>query len=449
MEGKKERFLMLLFSRHITNRLHYVAGFIGKELFNQPIQVTADLQEFSAYNGPRINYSAERIDDVFNVTPHTLLFETVIRPQEIKCFEVYKRKAFFRTFRGDFEFDIFAAVFYLISRYEEYLPHNKDAYGRYAYTASLAFKEDFLHLPLINYWLEDFKAALQHVFPQIVFYRRAFKFIPTYDIDMAWSYRNKGFIRNAGGMVRSILKNDWGAVRERLAVLQNKRKDPFDSFEWLDALHLYCRIKPYYFFLVAERRRIYDKNIPPSNKAMQELILYHSTKGTVGIHPSWQSSDKPKLLKQEVGWLEFITGEEIKHSRQHYIRLHLPQTYRRLMAVGIEKDFSMGYGTINGFRASVASSFYWYDLEKDEATELMVFPFCFMDANAFYEQKLVPHQALAELMKYYQTIKLVNGMMCTIWHNSFLGTAPMFKGWREAYEIFLKEEVYWDSYMST
>lgn len=436
---------MLLLCTHITNRLQYVAAFIGKELFNQPIDLTADARAFSSYTGPRINYTRDKIEGTFNIAPHTLLFETIIREQDIDCFEVNRRKAFFRIDNSDLAFDILAGVFYLLSRYEEYLPHNKDEYGRYAHTASLAYREDFLHLPLVNYWLEDFKLALKQMYPQLLFHRHAFKFIPTYDIDMAWSYRNKGFVRNAGGTVRSILKNDWSAVKERLAVLQNKRKDPFDSFEWLDALHLYCRLRPYYFFLVAERRRIYDKNIPPSNKAMQELIAYHSTKGTVGIHPSWQSSDNPRLLKQEIGWLEFITGEPIKHSRQHYIRLHLPQTYRQLIAIGIDKDFSMGYGTINGFRASVASSFYWYDLEKDQATNLVIFPFCFMDANAFYEQKLAPHQALAELMKLYQAIRNVNGIMCTIWHNSFLGTSPMFKGWREVYEIFLKEEVYWDS----
>ncbi len=446
MEGKKERFLMLLFSIHITNRLRYVAGFIGKELFNEPFQLTSDPEEFNQYKGIKINYSAERMDgQVFNLAPHALLFEQDIHQQDVQCFEINKRKAFFKANNSDLAFDIFAAVFYLLSRYEEYLPHNKDIYGRYAHAGSIAFKEEFLHLPLVNYWLEDLKLALKRVFPEALFHRHTFKFIPTYDIDMAWSYRNKGFVRNAGGALRSVLKNDWAAVKERIAVLQNKRKDPFDSYEWLDALHLYCRVRPYYFFLLAERRRIYDKNIPPSNKAMQELIFYHSTKGTVGIHPSWQSSDDPKLLKQEIGWLEFITGESIKHSRQHFIRLHLPNTYRQLIAAGIEKDFSMGYGTINGFRASVASSFYWYDLEKEEATNLMIFPFCFMDANAYYEQKLTPPQALAELMKFYQSIRQVNGMMCTIWHNSFVGTAPMFKGWKEVYEIFLKEEVYWDS----
>ena len=60
----------------------------------------------------------------------------------------------------------------------------------------------------------------------------------------------------------------------------------------------------------------------------------------------------------------------------------------------------MGYGSINGFRASVASSFYWYDLEKEEATTLRIFPFCFMDANSYYEQRQTTAQAMTELMRY-------------------------------------------------
>jgi len=55
----------------------------------------------------------------------------------------------------------------------------------------------------------------------------------------------------------------------------------------------------------------------------------------------------------------------ITQSRQHYIRFNLPEGYQRLIAAGITDDYSMGYGSVNGFRASVASSFYWYDLEKE------------------------------------------------------------------------------------
>jgi hypothetical protein len=177
---------------------------------------------------------------------------------------------------------------------------------------------------------------------------------------------------------------------------------------------------------------------------LQDLIQYHAKGYHLGIHPSWQSGDNPDLLKEEIEWLAYISGQAIRSSRQHYIRMTLPETYRLLIDSGIQRDFSMGYGKINGFRASVASSFYWYDLKKEEATNLELYPFCFMDANAFFEQQISPKDAMQELMQFYRTIKKVNGLMVTIWHNEFLGTQPRFKGWKEVYEVFLKEEVYWD-----
>jgi hypothetical protein len=38
----------------------------------------------------------------------------------------------------------------------------------------------------------------------------------------------------------------------------------------------------------------------------------------------------------------------------------------------------------------------------------------------------------------------VKGLMITIWHNNFFGSDPAFKGWKEVYELFLEEVVYWD-----
>ena len=97
----------------------------------------------------------------------------------------------------------------------------------------------------------------------------------------------------------------------------------------------------------------------------------------------------------------------------------------------------MGYGSINGFRASVASPFYWYDLEKGEQTPLLLFPFCYMEANSFYEQHFSPQQALEELYHYYNVVKAVNGTFIMIWHNHFLGTDRLYAGWREVYEQFI------------
>lgn len=139
-------------------------------------------------------------------------------------------------------------------------------------------------------------------------------------------------------------------------------------------------------------------------------------------------------------WLAEMSG--IKHitiSRQHYIKLSMPSTYLTLIEAGIQNEFSMGYGSINGFRASVTSPFFWYDLEKDVATSFRIHPFCFMDANAYYEQKQHAEQAYEELMHYYTVCKNVNGTLITIFHNHFLGTAKEFEGWNKMYEQFIAQ----------
>ena len=435
---------MLLYSQHNSPRLSYIAGLTGKEIFNEPIRLTTDKNLFIAGNGPKINYSDARItEEEFFLPPHPLLFETGIREQEINCFSFQEQVVFFKS-NGDYPFDIFAAGFYLLSRYEEWLPHEPDHYGRFSYRSSLAFRENFLEVPLINYWLEQFKKSLLEKFPSLLFRIKDFKFIPSYDIDIAYSYKHKGFKRNCGGFARSFLKGEWSSLVDRWDVLFRKKKDPFDVYEWLDSLHLYCRTRAYYFFLLAGKQKGVDKNISPEKDEMKSLIAYHANGYTVGIHPSWQSGDDEQVLRKEIDCLRNISGKPVRYSRQHYIRMSMPETYRKLINAGIERDFSMGYGGANGFRASIASSFYWYDLEEEKQTELRLFPFCFMDANSFYEHQQTPGDAFSELMGYYRKIKRVNGLMITIWHNHFFGTDPLFSGWKEVYEVFLKEEIYWD-----
>jgi hypothetical protein len=437
--------MLLLYSPHITSRLRYIVDLIGRELFDEPITLTADREEYAGYAGPRLNYSnAEMDEDEFFLRNTSLLQETSIRPMEIECFELNFHKAFFPT-EGDFPFDVFAAAFYLISRYEEYLPGAPDEYGRFDHTRSLAWREGFLDIPLVNIWIQEFRKALARKYPGLAFRYPSFKFIPTYDIDVAYSYLHKDWKRNLGGFLLSLSRGEWSRLRDRINVLRGRQQDPFDAYEWLDSVHLYCRLRAYYFFLAAARQKGVDRNIPPNGPGLQDLVRYHAAGYRVGIHPSWQSGDKESSLKEEIEWMECMTEKEVIRSRQHYIRLTLPKTYRLLIKYGIQQDFSMGYGSINGFRASIASSFYWYDLEKEETTTLRLFPFCFMDANSFYEQHDTPAQAMRELMHYYHLIRKVNGLMVTIWHNTFLGNDPQFAGWKKLYEVFLKEEVYWDA----
>lgn len=425
---------MLLVYSHITSsRLQYTVGYLCNELLGIPCRITIDPEEFNQYDGPKINYSNRQLTGTaYWIVPQGLLHEEGIKEQNITVSHINGLPAFFATDTGDAGFDILAASFYLLSRYEEYRPHTLDEYGRYAHQNSIAFTNNFLHLPLINCWVQQLAQQWQQRWPNLPIKPAAYSFLPTYDIDIAYSYRYKGFVRTVGGALQNP-----ATMLQRAAVLLFGKKDPFNSYNTLHQLHEQYHLHPRYFFLVAAKNGVYDKNILPHKKAMWSLVSKHARRYHIGIHPSWQSGDTPALLLQEMTQLAEMAEQTITHSRQHYIRFTLPQGYKHLLEAGITDDYSMGYGSINGFRASVAQPFYWYDLHEEKATALRLHPFCYMDANCYYEQRQSPAEALAELQQYHQTCKQVGGELCTIWHNNFLGTDKAFAGWRDVYQQFL------------
>ncbi|TBR20236.1 MAG: hypothetical protein EPO57_00915 [Chitinophagaceae bacterium] len=432
---------MILFANTISPRLRYVTSFIGNEIIGKDFILTSDRNYFSEYEGAKINYSNFQIvADEFKIENISLLFEKGVEPQKITCFEFEKSKAFFKS-SGDFPFDVFAASFYLISRYEEYFDHVKDEYGRYAHEQSLASKENFLSIPLVNMWIQELKKKLQQKFPTYQFRNQKIKLQLTYDIDEAYSYLHKSWWRTAGGMAKSIVTSQWSFFLERINVLYGKIKDPYDSFQWMNEIHGKTKTQPIYFFHVGSQTSRYDKNILPSVPAFRQLVKNLSKKYVMGVHPSWKSNANTLQLKVEIETLEDITEKKITTSRQHFLRFSIPHTFRNLIQAGITDDYSMGYGGVNGFRASVASPFFWYDLQNERATNLLLHPFCFMDATSFYQRKNSPEQAFAELNEYYDLIKSVNGEMIIIWHNNFLGTDKRFTGWREMYERFILERL--------
>jgi hypothetical protein len=434
VEGKIKKIMSLLIYSHTSSsRLQYICHFIFQEQLGVGYKFTIDSEAFRAHDGPKLNYSDSKFSsNEFQVVPHTLLFEKNIREQAIHCFEWNKTIAFFKSESGDAGFDIFAASFYLLTRYEEYLPHTKDEYGRFPHTASLAYRVGFLNKPLVQIWIADLAKKIETVFPEISFKHPSFRFTPTYDIDIAYSFKGKGWLRNIGGFLKS-------PSLSRVAVLVGLQKDPYDVYQLLHELHSKHTLSAVYFFLVASSRGQYDKNISPYSFRMWRLFKQHAKKYTIGIHPSWKSYGNVHTIRKEKKILESATDKPITLSRQHYIRLNLPETYEELIEAGITQEYSMGYGSINGFRASVAAPFFWYNLAKENTSPLRIFPFCWMDANSFYEQQQDANTSLSELQYYLQQCQAVNGQMITIVHNNFLGTGLLFKGWRAMYEQFIAQ----------
>lgn len=429
---------MLLYAEHITPRLTYIIDYLAHHVFLAPINITQRRDEALHYDGALINYSTERIREIeWFLRPSGLLEEKGIRTVHPPVSLYENRILLFPQVDSDFPFDVFSALFYLLSRYEEYLDSPKDAFGRFSHKQSLAWKHDFLQIPLADYWLEDVKKSLQQRYPHITFRNAEFSFTPTYDIDIAWSYLHKGWYRNAGGLIRDLLQLKTSDITERMHVLAHWQLDPYDVYDWLENTHLTYHLKPIYFFLLSNGSHPLDKNIHPRKKALRKLLKDLSNINTIGVHPSMESNADNAVFIKELAHFKEITGQAPACSRQHYLYVQLPDTYRQLITAGIERDYSMGYGTVNGFRASTSKSFLWYDLLRETSTPLQLFPFAFMDANAFYVSKSDPAATLQELIDLYGHVKAVNGQFITVFHNHILGTGSQFRGWKEMYCAFL------------
>lgn len=421
---------MIVFSKNNSPRLQYIIN----TLFGDKVVITNDIEKFKISSLKKINYSQHKLgsEDIW-IKPCNFLFENNIKQQNISVSYWDDLPVFFETI-SDIPFDLLSASFYLITRYEEYFDDfEKDLYNNYHHKNSLAFKANFLHLPLVNLWLKKIDKQFQ-----LNISLGSFNFTPTFDVDIAFAYKHHSFLKNFAGFFLDI-QQKRNMFFDRLKTLLNVKKDTYDNFDFLKDLHSRFKIKTIYFFLVAHQRSLLDKNAKYNSKGMIDLINKTSNSTQIGIHPSFLSNKNKDLLKKEIEYLKKTSNQKITKSRQHYLQLKFPETYENLIENGIEEDYTLGYGTNNGFRASYTNSFFWYNLKKETSTNLLLHPFCYMDSNSIFEQKLSNTEAFQEMISYYNTVKSVNGSFIFILHNHFMANNENGKKWKDVYVNFLEE----------
>jgi hypothetical protein len=425
---------VLVYSLFESPRLHFILHWVFREQLQLAYRITADTTEWNNWDGWKLNYSREDLPGAaLRIIPQGLLQEEGIRQQPLAV-NRWKHSTilFYNQPAAAVPFDLFSAAFYLLSRYEEYLPHKTDKHGRYTPEQSAAGQYAFLQQPVVDEWICQLKAILERQYKAALPVRE-FTYLPSYDIDIAWRYRYKSALRTAGGYLRDFVRLNWGDIAERRAVLTGRKKDPYDSFAWLDECHAKYKLQPLYFFLLGTLSR-FDRNADPQLPAMQELMRSLTAKYETGIHPSYSSHEDISRLRQEINILYNVTGVPVTRSRQHYIKFSLPETYKRLEAAGITADYSMGYASCNGFRAGTSCSFAWYDLSMETTTALRIHPFAFMEATSKFYGGQSPDAAFAEWERLYHAVRKVNGCFTSIWHNHILGTHKDSRGWRALYE---------------
>ena len=401
---------IIVFTEKITNRIEYIFDFIFHDFSGIDYKTTTDFQEFSQSDLPKINFSNLFIENEINLNVDELLLETTIR-----------KDVDYSTLNE------LGKCFYWLSRYEEYIakPEQFDEHNRF-----LGSDLDYSK-PIVDEICLEIQHKIKTKFPETSFKQRVFKQINTHDIDYAWKYLYHSPKIKYGSFFKKIVKGNFAEAKQQIKVLNQQKKDPYDTFDYLKTLAEKHQIETIFFWLLGDYST-FDKNHHWENEAQKKLITTIITWAEIGIHPSYQTNTQEDKLKTEINRLEKIINQPIKKSRQHFIKLSFPHTYQQLLINKISEDYTMGFPHQLGFRAGTSTPYKWFDLSTNEQTLLIIYPFVAMDVTLKNYLKLTPQQALEEIKQLKQTIKAVNGTFITLFHQSNLNED--WAEWRKVYE---------------
>lgn len=426
--------MLLILTTEVTPRLRYTAGVIITALLGIEVKITASVGEYLAFDGPKLRYGSLASEEGPFQEAATLLFETGTGLAEVPVARQEGLPVLFPV--SDplslLPFDPFAAAFYMLTRYEEYQPFEKDRYGRFPARSSIAWREKFLDRPVVNEWAAQLGRCLTERFPGLATRMPSYRYTPTVDIDHAWCYRGRSFVRTLGGFGRSVSRGRLGEAGERLAVLAGMAEDPYDSYDFTFDLHGRFGQHPLWFILFADYGGN-DNNVTLASGRFGRLLKSLDRHGMVGIHPSLSSGKHHEKLEDEVFGLGEALGREVAVSRQHFLKISMPSTYRSLLQLGITDDYSMGYPEQTGFRAGIAAPFPFFDLTRNSETSLMIHPVSVMDVTLKDHLRLTERECLETAERIIGQVKRAGGEFVSLWHNESLGGRGRWSGWQELY----------------
>lgn len=430
--------MLLIYSPVSTPRLHYILDVIFRDILGIEYSLTKDATAFRDSHLPKLSYADAPIGDEPFICSTKLLSERGIHVQDISVFDWGTSKAFFATHhKYVFPFDPFAASFYLVSRYEEYLPHERDIHDRFDVKDSLAWKKGFLQKPLVDIWAMQIRDMLLQKYPSLPYKKRSYRYISTIDIDNAYAFKEKGIVRTAGALAKSLAQLRFNEFLNRVMVLAGLRHDPYDTYEMLFEIQKSHDITCIYFFLLGDYAEN-DKNVPVTSKKLQSLIKNIADYNACGIHPSYASNSSPEKIAIEKSRLKKIIRREVTRSRQHFLMLKFPTTYRSLIEQDITDDYTMGHAGDVGFRAGTCTSFLFYDLDREATTRLRIHPFAVMDATFRYYLKIKPGEALNMIRSLADEVRAVDGTFISLWHNESISEVSPWEHWKDLYSQMVK-----------
>lgn len=413
-----------------SNRLEYVC----RQIFNRWLDIEFDFCQENIKvdaNDAIINYSDSVVNDALNIRPQGLIHLSGI----CDITPEWDKEHLFPT-SCEFGFDLFSAVFYLISRYEEYGCNDGDKHGRYKPENSTLYKQGLLQTPVVDKWIEELRLSLNEKF-RLNIPKHTPENLTTIDVDNVYAFRNKGIFRHILSSTKDLFNGNSQDLSKRWKSLLHINDDPFFNIEAVSQHLAEENPNNVIFFHCGCYGKFDKKTIFPSLrywKAKQRI----DQQIVVGLHVSYRAATNDIAFKLEKWALEKCLGRHVTKCRFHYLKFSLPYGYERLEAFGITDDYSMAYSNVPGYRAGTSRTFSFYNISKEEESKLTIHPLIVMDKTLRSNLNLTPDTAYEYINKLKKESNDIGGDFTTLFHNENVTNLNGWDEWKDKFFGYIK-----------
>lgn len=405
---------LIFFSNILTPRIKYIINFIFKDILKAEVEFTGNSQYFLQSDQIRISYGEEPMGEELFFKSTSLLFSNKLEEIKPKTISFGEYQVPFPVERSALPFDVFAASFFILSRYEEYL-HQKKTEEDFKPSKSHQHKWRIMDKPIIDEWALIIKSMIRKKHPDFKFLEKKFQHQPTVHFNILPDLP-EGLLNRTKFIFSAVFKKENNYLSSKFDTLTGVGINNAQVLDGVNRLFASKSYNPLYFADFPDVPMDYIR----INGVSQ--ILADQSIGL--LRPC--ASDKQKMaeIKEGLVKLKKIHANLIPLTSQQLETLKFPICYLNILNSGITSDYSMGYSNVPGFRAGTCTPFNWYDLQLEKVTPLMVSSYCLTD---YILQFLTREAATKTVQQYIDAVKVVNGTFHSSWSLKSLSDHPKYK----------------------
>lgn len=310
--------------------------------------------------------------------------------------------------------DVIAGAFYFLSGWQEYFSSSRDKFGRFPYRESLQYKHDFVTLPVVNYYFDMLRVALEKAYglplQHPVWGENAFLTFLSHDVD-----RLESAWKVAG--VKALKKGNL-ADFFRLALSKLQGRDHWNNLEnVMAAVRKFGAVSTFFWLPKQGKFKKHpNADYDITQPRYQQLITEINAAGFEnGLHGSFGTATNPAQLETEQ---QRIPGG-VAGNRFHYLCFDPARTPGVLEASTLQYDASLGFAEHFGFRNGYCFPFRLFDFQELEPYRFLELPLHLMDATLWHPHylQLQPETMVLALSPMLAEIKKFGGCFGLLWHN--------------------------------